>query len=167
MRYKEFKILQQLDELRMNPTSFQKFINGPDAQNIIAGFEAELCFVNGNDESPDYQYDKEAYSIQAVTDFFSSNRANDWDIILKVGDKLSNEFSDWYDQKYQKVLDDWEADADVLIEIWLTNKSDSHEISKEEIYQLADMQMSEDNSLTMAIEPVSYTHLTLPTNREV
>jgi hypothetical protein len=149
MRYKEFKILQQLDELRMNPTSFQKFINSPDAQNIVAGFEAELCFINDNDESPDYSLDKEAYSIQTVTDFFSSNRANDWDIILKVSDKLSNEFSDWYDQKYQKVLDDWEADADVLIELWLHNNND---IEDAEIYQLANMKMDPDTSLMTAIE---------------
>ena len=45
MRYKQLLSEQQLDELRMNPRSLQKFASSPEAQGIRAGFEAELIFT--------------------------------------------------------------------------------------------------------------------------
>ena len=66
---------QQLDEVRMSPTSLKQFADSPEAQGIKAGFEAEVIFRGrgGSGESESqayYDIDSRARSIDDVIEFF-------------------------------------------------------------------------------------------------
>ena len=59
-----------LDEVAMSPTALRAWANSPEAQGIVAGFEAELIFRglgSGEGESePDYDEDRGANSISDI-----------------------------------------------------------------------------------------------------
>ena len=68
---------EQLDEVKMSPSSLMKWATSPEAKGIRAGFEAELIFRdtnnNGDDDyemEPDYDADERCRSIQSIIDFF-------------------------------------------------------------------------------------------------
>ena len=78
MRYQEIKSLlenQELDEVRMGSSDLQKFLQTPLAQNMKAGFEAELIFSGGNESRDDYEPDYEP-------DYSADERVNDIDDII-------------------------------------------------------------------------------------
>lgn len=121
MRYKQLLSEKQLDELRMNPRSLQKFSDSPDAEGIQAGFEAELIFSglggasDDYESEPDYDYDERPGSIQGVIDFFSnddygngmsSREAN------RLQDRLDEAYYEWYDDK---LYSEWKDERQEVI----------------------------------------------------
>ena len=63
MRFDQFKTLteQELFELKMSPSSLNKFADSPEAQGIRAGFEAELIFSGiGEPEYDEMEADMDA-----------------------------------------------------------------------------------------------------------
>ena len=127
MRFKQFKPqsltetdLQQLDELRMNPTTLQQFGSSDAAQGIMAGFEAELVFTGLGGESeydedpePDYDADERCNSVQQVIDFFSNDEfgygtyGRDLD---NLQDGLDEKYMEWVDEKMYEAFRDEEYD---------------------------------------------------------
>jgi hypothetical protein len=80
MRYQEIKSLlenQELDEVRMGSSDLQKFLQTPLAQNMKAGFEAELIFSGGNESRDDYEPDYEP-------DYSADERVNNIDDIINA-----------------------------------------------------------------------------------
>ena len=122
MRFKHFKPrtlteadLQQLDELRMGPSNLQQFAQSPEAEGIMAGFEAELVFrgLGGSDDDldmePDYDADERARSIQQVIEFFEND---EWGYGLdnraagRLQDKLDERYYDWQDEQMYEAFRD-------------------------------------------------------------
>lgn len=150
MRFDQFKTLteQELFELKMSPSSLNKFADSPEAQGIRAGFEAELIFPGlGESEDEglelDMDADERAYSIQQVIDFFQNN---DWGYGMsdsranRVESALDDMYLEWRDDQ---IHNDWSNDQQALIkEAWLSERpwiermhsalTDGLELSEEE-----------------------------------
>ena len=128
MRFKHFKPralteaeLEQLDELRMNPTTLQQFGSSDEAKGIMAGFEAELVFTglggdsysDDYDMEPDMDADERCRSIQQVMDFFENDEygygttGRDAD---KLQEGLDEMYSEWQDKKMYEAFRDEQED---------------------------------------------------------
>jgi len=119
MRFKQFKPrqlteaeLQQLDELRMNPTTLQQFGASDEAKGIKAGFEAELVFTGlggpGDDDydmEPDMDADERAYSIQQVMDFFENDEYG-YGIYGRDAEKLQEGLDEMYWEWHEGAMHD-------------------------------------------------------------
>ena len=123
MRFKQFKPrtlteaeLEQLDELRMNPTTLQQFANSPEAQGIMAGFEAELVFTGlggepeyDEDPEPDYDVDERCHSIDDVINFFSNDEygyATYGRDLTNLQNGLDEKYMEWVDEKMYEAFRD-------------------------------------------------------------
>ena len=127
MRFKQFKPrtlteaeLEQLDELRMNPTTLQQFGASDEARGIMAGFEAELVFTGlggegdyDEDPEPDYDADERCRSIQQVIDFFENDEygygtyGRDLD---KLQEGLDEKYYEWHDEEMYRAFRDEQED---------------------------------------------------------
>ena len=134
MRFKHFKpsnlTEQQLDELRMNPTTLNQFANSEEAKGIMAGFEAELVFSGlggegdyDEDPEPDYDADERCNSVQQVIDFFSNDEygyatyGRDLD---NLQDGLDEKYMEWSDEKmYDAFRDERE---DLIRKVWVDER---------------------------------------------
>ena len=115
MRFKQFRPrtlteadLQQLDELRMNPTTLQQFGSSDAAKGIMAGFEAELVFTGlggegdyDEDPEPDYDADERCRSIQQVIDFFENDEYG-----YGINGRDADELQEGLDEKYYEWNDE-------------------------------------------------------------
>ena len=130
MRIQEFRSLleQQLDELKMSPSSLNAFADSDAAKGIMAGFEAELVFRGmGESESeelePDMDADERAYSIQSVIDFFEND---DWGygISNRAANQMESELDDMYmEWRDDQILNDFKHDSEDLIsDLWLEER---------------------------------------------
>ena len=158
MRFKQFKPrtlteaeLEQLDELRMNPTTLQQFANSPEAQGIMAGFEAELVFTGlggepeyDEDPEPDYDVDERCHSIDDVINFFSNDEygyATYGRDLTNLQNGLDEKYMEWVDEKmYEAFRDEAEDLIKKIIEEddfdWddeIRKQLDMMELSKSEI----------------------------------
>jgi hypothetical protein len=126
MRFKQFKPrklteaeLQQLAELRMNPTTLQQFGASDAAKGIMAGFEAELVFTGLGEESdyedlePDMDADERCRSIQQVMDFFGND---EWGYGIsgrdedKLQEGLDEMYWEWHDGAMRDAFRDEQED---------------------------------------------------------
>jgi Putative amidoligase enzyme len=130
MRFKQFKQfkprtlteadLEQLDELRMNPTTLQQFGASNEAKGIMAGFEAELVFTGlggegdyDEDPEPDYDADERCRSIQQVIDFFENDEygygtsGRDLD---NLQEGLDEKYYEWHDDEMYRAFRDEQED---------------------------------------------------------
>jgi hypothetical protein len=131
MRYKQLLSEQQLDELRMNPSTLKQFARSPEAEGIMAGFEAELVFTglggDGDydeyDMEPDMDADERCRSLGQVVDFFEND---EWGYGLssrqaeKLREELDEMYYEWSDEiMYDEFRDEQE---DLIRKIWLEEK---------------------------------------------
>lgn len=136
MRYLELLTEEQLDELRMSPSSLRQFGNSSEAQGIMAGFEAELVFTGlggegkyDEDPEPDYDADERCHSIDDVINFFSNDEYG----YATYGRDLDN-LQDGLDEKYMEWVDEQMYDAfrnereDLVRKIWLDERPMSERI---------------------------------------
>ena len=149
MRYKDLLSEQQLDELRMNPRSLQQFASSPEAEGIMAGFEAELVFTGqggeadyDEDPEPDYDADERCNSIDDVINFFGNDEygyatyGRDLD---KLQEGLDEKYMEWVDEKmYDAFRDEQEDLIKKIIE------EDDFDWDDETRKQLELMDLSED-----------------------
>jgi hypothetical protein len=150
MRYKHLLSEQQLDELRMSPRSLQQFAASPEAQGIMAGFEAELVFTGqggegdyDEDPEPDYDADERCRSLDQVVEFFEND---DYGYGLssreagRLRERLDEQYYEWYDEEMRrqfedekedlirKVLvddNDWDEDEEIQKQLALLDLSDN------------------------------------------
>lgn len=119
---------EQLDEVKMSPSSLQKFAKSPEAEGIQAGFEAELIFTGlGEPEDgeyePDYEADERVYSIEDIIAFFSDDSygygLNDRQAD-RLREQLEETYYEWYDNQ---VYSEWQDEQDELIrDAWLEER---------------------------------------------
>ena len=130
MRYLELLAEEQLDELRMSPSSLRQFGDSPEAKGIMAGFEAELVFTGlggegeyDEDPEPDYDADERCHSIDDVINFFSYDEYG----YATYGRDLDN-LQDGLDEKYMEWVDEQMYDAfrnereDLVRKVWLDER---------------------------------------------
>ena len=135
MRYKQIRTLseaelQQLDELRMNPSTLRQFASSPEAEGIMAGFEAELVFTGlggepeyNEDPEPDMDADERCRSIQQVMDFFENDEYG-YGVYGRSAERLREGLDEMYyewfdDQMFQQ----WKDERDEIIkDRWLEEK---------------------------------------------
>jgi hypothetical protein len=126
---------EQLDEVKMSPSALRKFANSPEAEGIMAGFEAELIFRNTQADEDDGEmeydmdYDERATSIEEVVDFFMnddygnglSDRGAD-----RLREQLDNAYFEWRDDQ---VIDAFSRESEDLVrEVWLEERPMSERI---------------------------------------
>ena len=132
MRLLEFRTLteQQLDELKMSPSSLNSFAQSDAAKGIMAGFEAELVFTGlggeadyDEDPEPDYDADERCRSIDDVINFFSNDEygyatyGRDLD---NLQEGLDEKYMEWHDEQ---MYNSWRDQRDDLIkEAWLKER---------------------------------------------
>lgn len=120
MRYKDFRTESILNEIRMNPRAFDKFIRSEASAGIRCGFEAELYYPNmvkssGYDDDEremNYESDERAKSIESVCDFFYDSDYNNRNSIQKLRNQLDNGYEDWIDNI---ISEQWIAQREELI----------------------------------------------------
>ncbi len=120
---------EQLDEVRMSPGALRKFANSPEAEGIMAGFEAELIFRNTQADEDDGEmeydmdYDERTSSIDEVVEFFMhddygmglSDRGAD-----RLREQLDNAYFEWRDDQIMRDFD--HESADLIRDIWLEER---------------------------------------------
>jgi hypothetical protein len=121
---------EQLDEVKMSPSTLESWARSPEAEGIRAGFEAEMIFRDTNrdeDEGemePDYDYDERAKSIDEVIEFFSNDEYG-----YGMSERQSNRLQEQLDETYfewrdGQITDAFEREAEDLVrEVWLEERS--------------------------------------------
>ena len=120
---------EQLDEVKMSPSALRKFANSPEAEGIMAGFEAELIFrdtqADEDDGEMEYDmdYDERTSSIDEVIEFFMhddygmglSDRGAD-----RLREQLDNAYFEWRDDQ---IISAFEQESEDLVrEAWLEER---------------------------------------------
>ena len=130
MRYKQLLSEQQLDELRMNPSTLKQFAKSPAAEGIMAGFEAELVFTGLGGDSydeydmePDMDADERCRSLDQVVEFFENDEygygLNDQQS-SRLRSDLEEMYYEWYDDQ---MFQQWKDERDDIIrDKWLEEK---------------------------------------------
>lgn len=120
MRFRDFKLTeQQLDELKMSPSSLGAFAKSPVAKGIKAGFEAELVFPGlageGDNLEPDYDEDARVTSIDGIIDFFS-NDDHGWASSSRTLSRVESELQDGYHEYAdEEIMDNFRGEGEQLI----------------------------------------------------
>ena len=86
MRYHE---IIELYEARMNPNALKRFLNSPEADGILAGFEAELIFSDRLELGSTKSMNERVSDIDDACDFF--NYTND----AQLRSRLEEDYSDY------------------------------------------------------------------------
>ena len=140
MRFKQIRPLteEQLDELRMSPSTLNKFSVSDEAKGIMAGFEAELVFTGlggeaeaDQDPEPDYDADERCRSIEQVIEFFEND-----DYGYGIGGRDSDRLRDDIDEKYMEwrdsqMMQEFQEQASELIKDILEDEFDREEFIRE------------------------------------
>jgi hypothetical protein len=120
---------EDLNEVKMSPSALRKFANSPEAEGIMAGFEAELIFrdtqADEDDGETEYDmdYDERATSIDEVIEFFMhddfgngmSDRQAD-----RLREKLDEAYFEWRDDQ---IISAFENESEDLVrEAWLEER---------------------------------------------
>jgi putative chitinase len=95
---KEYAEFQRLDEVGMRPTELEAWARSPEAQGVVAGFEAEVIFndVRDTDLEPNYDEDREPADIDDICSFFEDGDMNSSSDIRRLRRQLQDEFADYY-----------------------------------------------------------------------
>ena len=122
MRFKQIRPLteEQLDELRMSPSTLNKFSVSDEAKGIMAGFEAELVFTGlggeaeyDEDPEPDYDVDERCNSVQQVVEFFENDEygyGTSGRDLSNLQEGLDEKYMEWVDEKMYEAFRDEEYD---------------------------------------------------------
>ena len=143
MRYIELLSEQQLDEVRMSPKAFRKFLNSPEAEGMMAGFEAEMWFSNvletGEEESePDYDEDTTVDSIRHVLRFFDNSCGPSQ--LRRAEDRMREDYHEWADRM---IRDKWDFDEEDHIEEFIISEGDYDKESSMVEYLMDELSINE------------------------
>ena len=119
----------QLDEVKMSPGALRKFAASPEAEGIMAGFEAELIFrdTQHDDDDGDMEADMDAderpRSIDDVIEFFSNDDAG-YGLSPRAAERLQNQLDErYFEWRDEQIMSDFEREADDLVrEQWLEER---------------------------------------------
>lgn len=107
----------------MAPSNLKQFANSPEAEGIMAGFEAEVIFRGANDNSssyeesePDYDADERTRGISSVIRFFEGNGDyNSQRDLNRLEEELQNDYYEWLAEQSseyfmnnaERIVKDW------------------------------------------------------------
>jgi len=138
---------EDLAEVAMSPGALKQWASSGAAQNMQAGFEAELIFtgLGGDDEGdmePDYDEDRTAGSIEDIIDFFSEGPYADLSQrqAQNIRDELTEEYLEWADQQVSRNWSDQKVDyiGDYIDDEDLFDRDAAEEQAREELGDDAD-----------------------------
>jgi hypothetical protein len=120
---------EQLDEVKMSPTALRKFANSPEAEGIMAGFEAELIFrdtqADEDDAEMEYDmdYDERAYNIDEVIEFFMHDDFGNG-LSDRGAERLRNQLDEaYFEWRDDQIISDFERESEDLVrEVWLEER---------------------------------------------
>lgn len=127
MKLYEFYV-RNLDEVRQASANLKQFADSPEAEGMIAGFEAELCFKNAladiesyDDFEPemDTSDDPRPDDIDEIIDFFSNSDSMGRRELDNLRNELENSFSEWAEEEGMRRWDD--ADQTDFIREYILN----------------------------------------------
>ena len=105
---------KQLNELRMSPGAYMKFLQSPEAKQIKVGFEFELIFrdASGQDDDymdyePDFDMNEDPDDISDIVYFFSHGEhasMSTYGARQLIG-QLTEEYDKWLDEKVDDDFD--------------------------------------------------------------
>ena len=153
MRYREFKLTeQQLDELKMSPSSLGAFAKSPVAKGIQAGFEAELVFPgmagDGGEMEPDYDEDARSHSIDEIINFFANDEWG-WATSDRTLDRLRSQLEEAYwEYADEELMSNFREEAEDLIREYI----EEHDFSYEEFileYLTNELKLSDEEAETI------------------
>lgn len=121
MRYREIKRIlenEELDEVRMGPSDFQRFADSTEAEGMLMGIEFEMCVPNANagDDEPEWEYDydqnERAWSIDDIVNFFENGDFSNMgpSSAQRARESMWDEFLDWQSQAIANGVDEDELD---------------------------------------------------------
>lgn len=112
----------KLDEVRQAPSNLKQFANSPEAEGIMAGFEAEMIFRGWNskedysdDPQPDYSDNQQTGNIENIIDFFNDGDVNGRQELGALQREMENDWLEWlatassehfYDNA-ERIVRDW------------------------------------------------------------
>ena len=122
MRYQQ--LIQQLDEVRMAPSNLKQFANSPEAEGIMAGFEAEVIFRGANDSGssyeesePDYDADERTRGIASVIRFFEGGgEYNSRRDLIDLEESLQSDYYEWLSEQSSE---HFMNNADSIVKDWV------------------------------------------------
>ena len=134
MRYQQIKPQNNiLDEVRMGQSDLDQFLNSPEAQGVVAGFEAELCFVakgGAGEEEEDYDQDERARSIDDIARFF---RDGDYNARLQTSGSLRERMENsYYGWRAEQMSNDWHGIARDEVRKYIENNIQQIDIEIED-----------------------------------
>lgn len=145
MRYIELLSEQQLDEVRMSPKAFRKFLNSPEAEGMMAGFEAEMWFASvldpggeAEESDPDYEEDTTVDSIRQVLRFFDDSSSPSQ--LRRAEDRMRDDYQEWADRM---IRDKWDFDEEDHIEEFLISEGDYDKESSMVEYLMDELSINE------------------------
>lgn len=152
MRYKELKKLleaQELDEVKMSPTSLEKFANSPEAEGMLIGIEFEMCVpdASSGDDEPEWEYDWEAnesaYDINEIINFFRNGDFSNMGSsdAQRAREELWEEYLEWSDGAAERYVDDNRDEFEDRVRTLMledVDLEDFEEEAKEELGNLFD-----------------------------
>jgi hypothetical protein len=107
-----------LDEVRMGKSDLNLFADSPEAEGIMAGFEAELCFRGLGDSEPDYDNpeedmdsDTQADSIDEICEFFDDGDYNGRLTIRELRERMTEQYLEWRIERLDELWSDVEEET--------------------------------------------------------
>jgi hypothetical protein len=130
-----FESVEQLDEVKMSPSALRKFANSPEAEGIMAGFEAELIFrdtqADEDDAEMEYDmdYDERATSIDEVVEFFMHDDFGNG-LSDRGAERLRNQLDEaYFEWRDDQIISAFEQESEDLVrEAWLEERPMSERI---------------------------------------
>lgn len=134
----EFK--QVIAEVKQSPIEYRKWLKSPEAQGIMAGFEAELIFRDAqggalkdedDDEEElqaDYSNNPRTRSISNIVDFYEND---DWGVGLsprrreRLIEDLNEAWIEWQDESLD---DQWSGESNDYVRTWILENIDEDEL---------------------------------------
>lgn len=123
MRFDDFQQNSIINEIRMNPRAFDKFIKSEAANGILCGFEAELYYrgvVSEDESSEDYEDDRPVRTIDGVCNFFDDDNYNSDRAISRLRSKLEE---DYFAILQTKIEEEWIEEREELIKNYMEENS--------------------------------------------
>ena len=124
MKLYEFYV-RNLDEVRQASANLKQFADSPEAEGMLAGFEAELCFKDALDDLADNENfesemdtsdDPSPDDIDEIIDFFRNGEMTR-NALNRLRDELNESFLEWTDNEVDNAWSN--ADKEDLVRTYI------------------------------------------------
>lgn len=148
----------------MGASDLDKFINSPEADGIVAGFEAEMCFKGlGGGENEDWDNmerdnseDTRPDDIDEICNFFDDGEYNSRRDIENLRESLTESYQEW---RYNQMSEEWSSVEESVVRDYIEENDFDFDATVEE-YLRDELELSEAQisaAIEAGIEYASFT----------